>query len=392
MTTVKSHKRCVLVLGSHRSGTSVLTKSLHVAGVFLGDTLYKSRFDNPKGFFEDTITHQLNESLLKRMGKQWNSLLLPNAVDLEVITEYQNGLKKNVFRRFEGVALWGLKDPRISRLWPHWLPVFLETETEPLFVLANRHPYSVAKSLLNRDQMPEAQALALWAVHQLEALDALLQQGGLVVDYDLMMDRPRQQLQRIAGFLGLEAELETSAVENFASAFLAENLRHSRVSDHTKQSEVSPLQALCLRIYGELLNLAQLPRGLTPEAVKHMRVMAAGFRSDLASSMDWMRAIDALQDALGNVSLSVMGEGVSMVRDARLNPSSADAFVASSRNVASDLESIVGLLEGSLARRNQTISKQALKLEKMREELLRAEAQLDLLKELMLGGDGDVKL
>lgn len=146
--------------------------------------------------------------------------------------------------------------------------------------------------------MPEAQVLVLWAIRQLDAIEALLQHGGLVVDYDLMMDRNRHELQRIAGFLGVEAQLEPSAVAKFATEFLANDLRHSRYPVEPVASGASPLQALCLRIYYELLGLAYLPGGLTPKAVERVRTLVTGFRNELAQSTDWMRAIDALQRAL----------------------------------------------------------------------------------------------
>lgn len=317
-TAFKTNNRCALVLGSHRSGTSVLTRSLLAVGVFLGETLYGPRFDNPKGFFEDQTTNQLDDGFLNGIEKQWNSLLMPESVNTEVISAYQKNLKENVFRRFDGVPLWGLKDPRISRLWRYWLPVFVEAGTEPLFIVANRHPYSVASSLFRRDQMPEAQALAIWAVHQLDAMEALLQHGGLVVDYDLMMERPRHELQRIACFLGVEAQLDPNEVAKFESEFLADDLRHSRYSVETAASAASTLQVLCLKIYGELLGLAQLPGGLTPEAVEHALILMTGFRSELACSMDWMRSIDTLQTALAKVSSAPVGAIASLECAARL--------------------------------------------------------------------------
>ncbi len=388
-TAFKLNRRCALVLGSHRSGTSVLSRALFAAGVFLGESLYGPRFDNPKGFFEDQITNQLDESLLNRIKRLWNSLLLPDSVDPEVISAYQNSLKKKVFSRFENKPLWGLKDPRISRLWPYLLPVFVEAGIEPIFILANRHPYSVASSLFKRDQMPEAQALALWVVHQLDSMEALLQHGGLVVDYDLMMDRPRQELHRIAGFLGMEAQLDPDEVTKFESEFLADELRHSCYPDETAASVALPLQALCLEIHSELLNLAQLPGGFTPEAVEHVRTLVTGFRSEFDRSTDWMQAIDALQAALAKASSSPVRAVASLECEARLLPTSS---ATSTLQVASDLENMASLLKNSLVRRDQTIAQQSLQLEKMREELLRAEAQLDLLKDLMLGGREEDRL
>lgn len=310
--------RCTLVLGSHRSGTSVLSRALIGVGVYFGKGLFAPRSDNPKGFFEDEITNQLDESLLVCIERQWNSLLLPHSVDTAVISAYQNSLAENVIRRFEGVPLWGLKDPRISRLWPYWLPVLMGAGIEPIFVLANRHPYSVASSLFTRDQMPDAQALSLWAVHQLDALEALLQHGGLVVDYDRLMDQPREELQRIACFLDVQAQLDPDEVVRFESEFLAVNLRHTRYPAHAVDSAAYPLQALCLEIYGELLRLAELPSRLTPEAVAHARTLMTGFRRELARSTVWMQAIDALQAARAKVPKSAVGSVDSLECEARL--------------------------------------------------------------------------
>lgn len=59
---------------------------------------------------------------------------------------------------------------------------------------------------------------------------------------------------------------------------------------------------------------------------------------------------------------------------------------------ASDIEKISSMIKSSLVRRDQTIAQQAMQLKKMREELLRAEAQLDLLKDVMLRGAEEDKL
>ncbi len=313
-----TNNRCVLVLGSHRSGTSVLCRALIAVGVYFGENLIGPRSDNPKGFYEDEITNLLDETLFFCIDRQWNSLLLPDSIDPAGISRYQNSLTENVVRRFEGVPLWGLKDPRISRLWPYWLPVFVEAGIEPIFILANRHPYSVASSLFTRDQMPDAQALCLWAVHQLDALEALLQHGGLVVDYDRLMDRPREELQRIACFLGVQAQLDPDEVVRFESEFLAVDLRHSRYPAQTADSAVYPLQALCLEIYDELLRLAELPSGLTPEAVAHARNSMIGYRRELARSKEWMQAIDALQAALAKAPKPALGSVDSVECEARL--------------------------------------------------------------------------
>lgn len=56
--------RNCLILGSGRSGTSMLAGILHQAGYFLGDKLYPGRESNPRGFFEWGKINRINEDIL----------------------------------------------------------------------------------------------------------------------------------------------------------------------------------------------------------------------------------------------------------------------------------------------------------------------------------------
>jgi len=56
--------------------------------------------------------------------------------------------------------------------------------------------------------------------------------------------------------------------------------------------------------------------------------------------------------------------------------------------LANNLADVRGLLQNILEVRDQKLVSQQYKLDMMREELLRAEAQLDLLKDVMIGHMG----
>jgi len=56
-------KNCI-ILGSGRSGTSMLAGCLAKSGYFMGDNLYPAREANPKGFFEDPEINAINEMLI----------------------------------------------------------------------------------------------------------------------------------------------------------------------------------------------------------------------------------------------------------------------------------------------------------------------------------------
>lgn len=57
-----------MILGTGRSGTSMLGGILHKAGYFMGDKLYLPRESNPKGFFEWKEINRINEDILSVYG------------------------------------------------------------------------------------------------------------------------------------------------------------------------------------------------------------------------------------------------------------------------------------------------------------------------------------
>ena len=151
-------KKIIVVLGMHRSGTSALTRGLETLGVSLGENLMPAaEGNNSKGFWEDLEIVALNDALLAEMGMNWHSLgalhtshdwagLLagPLAARAEKYLSEQAGC----------FALFGIKDPRMSRLLPFWREIFRRCSIEPMFLICNRDPLSVAKSLARRDGFP----------------------------------------------------------------------------------------------------------------------------------------------------------------------------------------------------------------------------------------------
>lgn len=102
-----------------------------------------------------------------------------------------------------------------------------------------------------------------------------------------------------------------------------------------------------------------------------------------------------------NVCPNVLRQDDRLIADLRAavpSDSTADAAAISAEvqsqvpSFARDLENIAALLKSNLERRDQTIAEQSMRLAAMRDELLRAEAQLDLLKDVMLGSREEDRL
>ena len=119
--------RVIVVLGMHRSGTSLVTRGLAALGVQLGDNLAsESSPDNLKGHWEDRDILELNERLMAALALQWDVVgaadeALMAVPSLEPLVEAARTL---VAAKTAGNAAWAFKDPRTVRLWPFWRRVF----------------------------------------------------------------------------------------------------------------------------------------------------------------------------------------------------------------------------------------------------------------------------
>ena len=161
---VQEKKRIVVVLGMHRSGTSALTRALVAIGAGVGDNLLPAGHDNPKGFWEDKDFVTLNDRLLAVLDASYDSLsLLPDG--FECRSDVKELLLEAVLMLREKLAgndLFVLKDPRTCRLLPFWQLVFSHLDLSVAYVIAVRHPLSVAESLDKRNQFPTRKSLWLW--------------------------------------------------------------------------------------------------------------------------------------------------------------------------------------------------------------------------------------
>lgn len=65
----------LLVLGAHRTGTSLTARLLECLGAQNSTTLFPADEFNPKGYFEDWNIYQFNElKLLPTLGVSWHSI------------------------------------------------------------------------------------------------------------------------------------------------------------------------------------------------------------------------------------------------------------------------------------------------------------------------------
>lgn len=289
MKSSPDNKKAIIVLGMHRSGTSVIARSLEVCGVSLGDKLIPGLTDNKKGFFEDAEVNALNEGFLAEIGGTWCSAFLPSA-DEAIISRYVEKNLSALRSRFSGIKYWALKEPRITRLPFLWERIFQSLDCEIKYILANRHPFSVADSLKQRNDLPRQHALVLWMIHQSLGMTTLLEHGGIVVDYDNFLENPAHDLDRISLHIGSKK----INPEEFISSFLEKSLRHNKYTSFDESDFSDPTEVLAMRLYGFLRTTAQTGCALDPARV---HALQDELSSHLQQHKSWIMALDQIAAA-----------------------------------------------------------------------------------------------
>lgn len=253
-------KRVIVVLGMHRSGTSAITRSLQVLGVGLGDNLHPAGFDNPKGFWEDRDCIAINEELLDRLGSAYDRLGLawnPSIEDPEISPLYIKAIRLVSDSVSKNHGIWGVKDPRMCRLLGFWKSVFLACGCDASFIISLRNPISVAESLAIRNKIQAEKSYFLWLQHMVPLILETREENRVVIDYDLMIEVPEEQITRIASHLRIPFNTkDNESLKDFSKNFLDDNLRHSTYT-LPQVSMDARLPQDALKAYSLLLRVAR---------------------------------------------------------------------------------------------------------------------------------------
>lgn len=267
----------LIVLGMHRSGTSVLARLMNLIGVYFGPEgiQLNAGDDNPKGAWERKDVHALNDFALNSSGCAWNCVSTFDVDDLasDILDEFLTRARRIVLE-MDAHRPWVIKDPRMCLVLPLWRRV-LEV---PVCIHVYRSPVEVAASLQTRNQIPIEVGLALWQKYVLSTYLASVGLPSVTVAHRDLVRMPAETLRR------LKEELEGKGVAGLrhpspseVKAFVDKNLYRERDS---RQDLQAYLHAPQLELF-EALAAGKKPPEHFFEPDVHMQELLSKYESSL---------------------------------------------------------------------------------------------------------------
>jgi len=163
-----------MVLGMHRSGTSMLTGLLNLAAGYAVGGYKHHGLDNVKGYFEHLEIQHQNDKWMRQQGIAWNTNVLDFDSEQALrdresgAVEFDKGENALKFYRNPENTPWVQKEPRMCVTLPAWLELL---DKPPAIVFTYRHPLEVAMSLYKRGKKIHlTRGLHMWIAYNMLAL------------------------------------------------------------------------------------------------------------------------------------------------------------------------------------------------------------------------------
>ena len=221
------HRTCILILGMHRSGTSAVAGCLSALGYNMGNQLFPPDKPNEKGYFENVLINQFNDSLLSTLYARWHdTLFLPQNWYLnEQVQKRKPELISILKSEFGEKEDFVIKDPRISVLLPFYEEVFNDLSIIPKVIINFRNPFEVSKSLKKRDNLSSSKSLLLWMDATLKAEEHSRTMDRVFLEYDSLLKDVINTLKTISDILRLDIKFDQDK-ESVLNSFVEKKLNH----------------------------------------------------------------------------------------------------------------------------------------------------------------------
>jgi hypothetical protein len=172
-----------IVMGMHKSGTSLMARLLHKSGVDMGEGLFLGADHiNQEGYYENVEFTRNNQNLLISAGGNWDKPVEVNEPTLET--------ERTVERNKKGI--WGWKDPRTAFTFECYRP-YLD---KFVLVFMKRDKQAVVESMekTHRHQS-KADFGKLYDIYWEQNEKLIKKYPNIVFNYDSIIDNVNPNLR-----------------------------------------------------------------------------------------------------------------------------------------------------------------------------------------------------
>ena len=148
MTSETKSSKSLIIVGMHRSHTSLVASAFHTAGLFLGNDLIGANESNIHGHFESREIVDFHERIIKsqQLKNRWQLIDRKKALRAADSTIFKAQASELIREHFSN-SCFGWKDPRVAFFLTGWHQVL----PNPKYLIVHRHPVHVVGSLIRRN-------------------------------------------------------------------------------------------------------------------------------------------------------------------------------------------------------------------------------------------------
>jgi hypothetical protein len=197
-----SKNEVTVVLGMHRSGTSLTSHLLSLLGLDMADEISPDA-NNPRGHWERWEIVAMNSEVLHYLGQDFydpgHARPLPNGWWVDpAIRRIRDRIIAWLSDKMAGSPAFGFKEPRIGRLFPMWWEIFAHLGLRPRFIYCLRQPEAVAASLMTRDRFSRSDGLYRWLVYNADIVNGLAGHPVTIIPYESWFSDPLSNMRLLA--------------------------------------------------------------------------------------------------------------------------------------------------------------------------------------------------
>lgn len=230
----RENKKIVVVLGSGRSGTSLLMSILQKLGMRVSDAQIPATISNPEGANEDRTILNLQRELLRQLTAPQLGIgySLPLLNDWEKSQSALNTKKKLEEVLLQEVdrdsAIWGFKDPQTNELLPLWTRIFNLKRITPVFFLTVRDPVATLNSFNINYGENSALNEIIWLKRNISALRHT-SANCFILHYESWFNNPQKTIRDIADYSGL-SETFNGDFDDIVAGYIKPSLNRAQFS------------------------------------------------------------------------------------------------------------------------------------------------------------------